>query len=118
MTTPRRNQAARIPPWGGGVSAANDFEAVVFERHPKLATLKKRLIRAGAAAANMTGSGSALYGLFPSREGAKHAQQLIGDEQTFQFSLINRARYRRMWFEALKPHVEQRTWPPKSLHLR
>src|SRR4051794_15623347 len=39
-------------------SARNDFESVVFEQHPKLAGLKKQLVRAGASAALMSGSGS------------------------------------------------------------
>ena len=43
--------------------AANDFEAVVFEQHRGLATLKKRLARAGATVAMMTGSGSAVLAL-------------------------------------------------------
>jgi 4-diphosphocytidyl-2-C-methyl-D-erythritol kinase len=88
--------------WGGDRSRGNDFEPVVFERHPKLAALKKRLIRAGAATALMSGSGSSLYGLFSSREEAARAQPLFAAEQTFRFSLVNRARYRRMWREALE----------------
>ena len=45
----------------------NDFEEVVFEQHPRLAILKERLLCAGATAAMMSGSGSALYGLFRDR---------------------------------------------------
>src|SRR6185436_18074881 len=100
--------------WDGGVSAANDFEAVVFEQHPELAVLKKRLIRAGAPEAMMTGSGSALFGLFPSRDGVSRALIQLGDERAFQFSTVSRASYRRIWWQALRSHIENRTWPPES----
>ncbi len=44
---------------------ANDFEPVVFRWHPELRELKMHLRRAGAALAGLSGSGAALYGLFP-----------------------------------------------------
>lgn len=43
----------------------NDFEKNVFAQYPQLADLKELLYQSGAAYASMTGSGSALYGLFP-----------------------------------------------------
>ena len=42
----------------------NDFETTVFALHPELATIKKRLLDAGAQYAAMTGSGSTVFGLF------------------------------------------------------
>lgn len=42
----------------------NDFEKTVFAVYPKLAELKENLYRQGAEYAAMSGSGSALFGLF------------------------------------------------------
>ena len=44
----------------------NHFEDPVFRKYPLLADIKKELYRMGAVYASMTGSGSALYGLFQS----------------------------------------------------
>ena len=43
----------------------NDFEPTVFARYPVLAELKQELYDRGALYAAMSGSGSALFGIFP-----------------------------------------------------
>lgn len=54
-----------IEQWQGVVK--NDFEPHIFESHPAIAALKQQLLSAGAVYASMSGSGSALFGLFQKR---------------------------------------------------
>jgi 4-diphosphocytidyl-2-C-methyl-D-erythritol kinase len=101
---------------GQGTCAGNvnDFETVVFEQFPQLAALKRRLVKLGANPAMMTGSGSALFGLFRTREQVNRAAKSLSDERVFQISLVGRARYRSLWWRALRPHIEDKLWPPLS----
>jgi len=103
-----------------GAAAVNDFEPVVFERESRLATLKQRLIGAGASPAMLTGSGSALFGLFRDRQGRRRALERFRDEKTFPISLVTRAQYRGIWRRALGPHLdpERSLWPPRSRYTR
>jgi 4-diphosphocytidyl-2-C-methyl-D-erythritol kinase len=106
---------------GGREPACNDFEAVVFERHRSLAVLKKRLIGAGASVAMMTGSGSGVFGLFHTRQEAALALDSLGSlgkGKTYPISLVSRRRYRSLWWQALKEHSTEGTWPPQSRYLR
>jgi 4-diphosphocytidyl-2-C-methyl-D-erythritol kinase len=48
--------------WQGSVK--NDFEPHIFAAHPEIAELKKKMLSAGALYASMSGSGSAVFGLF------------------------------------------------------
>lgn len=51
-----------IATWKNELS--NDFEEPVFKLHPELAEIKQRLYNMGALYAQMSGSGSAIYGIF------------------------------------------------------
>ncbi len=55
----------------------NDFERVVFPQHPELCKVKSVLERGGARYASLSGSGSAIYGLFDSREKAAVAAKKL-----------------------------------------
>lgn len=54
----------------------NDLEAVVFPQYPQLAAIKADLLRLGAGAACMSGSGSSVLGLF-SRAAAARAEDAV-----------------------------------------
>jgi 4-diphosphocytidyl-2-C-methyl-D-erythritol kinase len=78
---------------GSGLS--NDFERPVFQRHPRLAQIKRALLQRGAAEASLAGSGSAVFGVFPSPAMARRAAVGFQDEQTFVCETISRDRYLR-----------------------
>ncbi len=78
-----------------GIPLANDFEAVVFPRHPRLATIRRALLRAGAAEVALAGSGSAVFGVFRSPAQARRAAQRFPKDQVFVCSTLSRAEYRR-----------------------
>jgi 4-diphosphocytidyl-2-C-methyl-D-erythritol kinase len=60
--------------WQGLIK--NDFEPSVFAAHPAIATAKQQLLDAGAIYASMSGSGSALFGLFDSEERAERMREV------------------------------------------
>ena len=74
---------------------SNDFERPVFRRHPHLAKIKRELLRQGATEASLAGSGSAVFGVFPSPALARRAAVGFQDEQTFVCETISRDRYLR-----------------------
>ena len=45
----------------------NDFEKSVFPSHPSIENVKKKMYADGAVFASMTGSGSAVFGLFENK---------------------------------------------------
>ncbi|MCC8155474.1 MAG: 4-(cytidine 5'-diphospho)-2-C-methyl-D-erythritol kinase [Tannerellaceae bacterium] len=53
----------------------NDFEAVVFRKHPEIKQIKEQLYDAGAVYACMSGSGSSVFGLF--KEAPGDLQQIV-----------------------------------------
>ena len=78
--------------WNG---LSNDFERAVFRRHPRLAVIKRALLQAGATEASLAGSGSAVFGVFPSPALARRAAVGFQDEHTFVCETISRDRYLR-----------------------
>jgi len=60
----------------------NDFEKVVFPQYPELREVKRVLQVSGAQYASLSGSGSAVYGLFASREKAAAAANKLAKRGT------------------------------------
>ena len=68
--------------WQGSV--VNDFEPHIFAAHPVIAELKQKMLDAGALYAAMSGSGSAVFGLF---EAEPHLD--LGEDTFLHIELIN-----------------------------
>jgi 4-diphosphocytidyl-2-C-methyl-D-erythritol kinase len=78
---------------GGGL--CNDFEAAVFDRHPRLGDIKRRLLQGGAAEAALAGSGSAVFGFFRNPAQARRAARAFPHDQVFVARTLSRGSYRR-----------------------
>jgi 4-diphosphocytidyl-2-C-methyl-D-erythritol kinase len=78
-----------------GTSLSNDFEGPVFERYPRLKQIKRVLLQNGAAEASLAGSGSAVFGVFPSPVLARRAAVRFPHDQTFVCETVSRDRYVR-----------------------
>ncbi len=104
----------------GFVIDENDFEPVVFARHPELKGIRERLVRAGAEAAAMTGSGSSVFGIFKDRTGLERAKKSFAGEKVFPISFLTGTQYRSAWNRALKSYTPEAfkhdIWPPRSAH--
>jgi 4-diphosphocytidyl-2-C-methyl-D-erythritol kinase len=79
-----------------GSDLSNDFEGPVFRRHPRLGKIKRELLQRGAAEASLAGSGSAVFGVFPSPAMARRAAVGFPHDQTFVCETISRDRYARL----------------------
>jgi 4-diphosphocytidyl-2-C-methyl-D-erythritol kinase len=109
---------------GSGAMHSNDFEAVVFARHPELKRIKSRLLRAGAKSASMTGSGSSIFGLFDDQALFSRAKDSFPNERVFPLSFLSRAAYRSAYHGSLARALRSQTstetdkslWPPRSVH--
>jgi 4-diphosphocytidyl-2-C-methyl-D-erythritol kinase len=55
----------------------NDLEALVLERYPAVREIRHRLKEMGASVSSMSGSGSAVFGVFTDREKAKKAARAM-----------------------------------------
>ena len=55
----------------------NDFESVIFRHYPQFKAAKEALYQTGAFFASMSGTGSALFGLFRQEEKAREARRSL-----------------------------------------
>ena len=78
-----------------GNSLSNDFEKPVFKRYNRLDQIKRVLLQKGAAEASLAGSGSAVFGVFPSPTMARRAAVGFPHDLTFVCETISRDRYLR-----------------------
>jgi len=77
---------------------SNDFERVVFRQYPRLARIRRVLLRGGAAEAALAGSGSAVFGIFPNPAQARRSARLFPGDQVFLCSTVSRKAYiRALW---------------------
>ncbi len=94
----------------------NDFERVVFPQHPSLAEIKRILADCGPLeaagedpfwGASLSGSGSALFGLYLTREAAEAAQARLKKVRDIKVgSLLTRTLPRSLyWSQMLEPQV-------------
>jgi 4-diphosphocytidyl-2-C-methyl-D-erythritol kinase len=81
--------------WSAQGRLSNDFEAAVFQRHSRLDQIKRALLRRGASEALLAGSGSAVFGVFPSPAKARRAVVGFPHDQSFVCETISRSRYAR-----------------------
>ena len=101
--------------------SANDFEAVVFRQYPLLPTIGRKLSKLGAAGVRMTGSGSAIFGIFGSRVERDRAETVLkGKYLVMPASLVSREAYRRMWRRQLHQHIrdDQSLWPLQNRYAK
>ena len=76
----------------------NDLQKPVAKRHPVIARIVTALRRAGASHAAMSGSGSAVFGLFADKSDATQAARAISDglcPRTLVTRTLSRAACRR-----------------------
>jgi 4-diphosphocytidyl-2-C-methyl-D-erythritol kinase len=68
----------------------NDLEPVVAMRHPIVRRLTRELKRGGASHASLSGSGSAVFGLFASRPAAERAAAALAGHHVVVTRTLNR----------------------------
>jgi 4-diphosphocytidyl-2-C-methyl-D-erythritol kinase len=91
----RRVEGLRMSEQG---ELGNDLQLPVARRHPEIARIVSALRRAGAAYAAMSGSGSAVFGLFDGQARARAAQRALATrkQRTFVIRTLTRGECRKL----------------------
>jgi len=76
--------------------SVNDLQRVVSKHHPVVNRLVRALQKAGAFHASLSGSGSAVYGMFRRRAGAQSAARMLAGPRTFVTPTLSRALCRKL----------------------
>ena len=84
----------------------NDFEKAVFGMHGELSAVVRKLRRLGARPAQMTGSGSAIFGVFETAAAAQSAASKFPAGNAFPVRFVSRRQYRNLWRRALGPAAD------------
>jgi 4-diphosphocytidyl-2-C-methyl-D-erythritol kinase len=97
LKEPRELQILPVPWPSRAAQMVNDLEPPVVRRHPEITAVKAALKEAGALAAVMSGSGSAVFGLFRSRSAASKSVRPLsrGGATAFLTRTLSRAEYER-----------------------
>ena len=77
----------------GQQAVSNDLQNVVAARHPVVSRLVRALNKEGAFHASLSGSGSAVFGLFWRRSDAQAAARVLAGPRTFVTPTISRRAY-------------------------
>ena len=97
LKEPRELQILPVPWPSRAAQMVNDLEPPVLRRHPEIAEIKTALKAGGAVAASMSGSGSAVFGLFRSRTAAERLLRPLarGGAKTLLTRTLTRGEYER-----------------------
>ena len=67
----------------------NDFENTVIPEYPEIEQLKNDLAQAGAAGTLLSGSGSSVFGVFPSHEAASNAMNTLREKAGYTTHIVH-----------------------------
>lgn len=84
----------------------NDFEPVIFKRHPEIKRVKASLLSAGARGALLSGSGASVFGLFDNTETQGSAAQTLSAVEgwrVFKCETLSRQQYLKALGTAARP---------------
>ncbi len=85
----------------------NDFEPTVLSNHPEISIALRKLRRLGAKPARMTGSGSAVFGMFQTVQETRTAAANWPAGTAFPVRFVSRRQYVSMWRRALGPAADR-----------